>query len=187
MNHRESAIAAARAERERRPVYLDTETTGLQAADQIVEICVLDADGAVLVETLVRPTCPVSHGAYRVHRIGALELREAPSWATVWPRVAPVLTGRRVGIFNAQFDLTMMRQTHGAHGMAWDARACDAFCIMELYAQYAGDWRARSGGYRWHSLEDAGRACRIALPHAHRAVADARLARAVLQHMAESR
>lgn len=185
-SHRQTAIREARAERERTPVYLDTETTGLGMSDEVVELCVLDTSGTTLYESLVRPTRPVSDGAFRVHRIGALQLRDAPPWSDVWAQVGKVLAGRRVGIYNAKFDLTMMQQSHRAHGIAWDAKACDAFCIMELYARYHGLRNPMTGSFRWQSLEDAGRQCRIALPNAHRASADARLARAVLHHMAES-
>lgn len=36
-------------------VYLDTETTGLDDDDEIVELGIADAEGQVLVSTLVRP------------------------------------------------------------------------------------------------------------------------------------
>lgn len=39
---RKSAILQAQLEVAHKPVYLDTETTGLETADQIVEICILD-------------------------------------------------------------------------------------------------------------------------------------------------
>jgi DNA polymerase-3 subunit epsilon len=182
--HRHAAAKAARAEVERQPVFLDTETTGIDAEDEIVEICVIDHDGRTLFESLVRPTRPVSHGAYRVHGISALVLRDAPAWPEAWAAVRAVLAGRRVGIYNARFDLTMMRNSHRAHALDWDPGACDAFCIMEMYAQFNGERGSGYGAFRWQSLAVAGRQCRIALPNAHRAAADARLARAVLLHMA---
>ena len=40
-------------------VIVDTETTGLGADDQVIEVAVVDASGKVLVERLVRPTCPI--------------------------------------------------------------------------------------------------------------------------------
>lgn len=185
LNHRQAAAATARAEWERRPVFLDTETTGVDAWDEIVELAVIDHDGTTLFETLVRPTRTVSPGAYRVHGISALVLRDAPQWPDAWASVRAVLAGRRVGIYNAKFDLGMMRNSHRAHQLEWDAAACDAFCIMDMYAQFYGERHSSYGTFRWQSLEVAGRQCRIPLPNAHRAAADAQLARAILQHMAK--
>jgi DNA polymerase III epsilon subunit-like protein len=95
------------------------------------------------------------------------------------------LAGRLVGIYNEDFDMRMMKQTHTRLGMRWPAnQGFSTFCIMKLFAEYRGEWDYRRGGYRWHSLENAGRLCNIPLPNSHRASDDSRLARAVLHHMA---
>ena len=187
MNHHQSAIAVARAELARMPVFLDTETTGMGVNDQIVEICVLDHDGSLLFESLVKPTWTISPAAQRVHGISPQMVQSAPPWYEVWSETRKALAGRRVGIYNAQFDLNMMRQSHQAHGLRWSAADCDAFCIMDLYAQFYGKRGAGYGSFRWQSLDAAGRQCRISLPNSHRAQADARLARAVLKYMADSK
>ncbi len=43
---------------------LDTETTGLGKNDEIIEISILALDGTVLLDTYVKPSIPVSKGAY---------------------------------------------------------------------------------------------------------------------------
>ena len=43
----------------RRPVYLDTETTGLGRDDEIVEIALLDHDGTALADLRVKPRKPI--------------------------------------------------------------------------------------------------------------------------------
>ncbi|MDP2626098.1 MAG: 3'-5' exonuclease, partial [Candidatus Rokubacteria bacterium] len=78
------------------PVYLDTETTGLDPGDQIVEICVLDHDGSVLVDSLVKSACRISPGAAAVHGITEGAVRDAPMWPEVWPAVEAALRGRLV-------------------------------------------------------------------------------------------
>jgi DNA polymerase III epsilon subunit-like protein len=180
------AIKSAQSAVALQPVYLDTETTGMDPVDQVIEICVLDFDGAVLVESLVRPTRPISPGARRVHGIGDSIVRGAPSWAELWPRVCEVLSGRQVAIYNADFDLRLMRQSHRAHGLEWRPADVQSVCVMELYARYNGLWDARRRSFRWVSLEDAGQQCGIRLPNAHRAKADAMLARAILEYMARN-
>jgi DNA polymerase-3 subunit epsilon len=184
-NSRYAAVVAARAELAREPLYLDTETTGLAPDDQIVEVCVVDHAGGIVFESLVRPTKSVTAGARRVHGIGDVVLRRAPTWAEVWPPLRDALAGSRIAIYNAEFDLRLMRQTHRANQLDWLPAEVQAFCVMELYARYYGMRDIRRGSYRRIGLEDAARQCRIVLPNAHRAKDDALLARALLEYMAK--
>src|SRR5512137_696491 len=95
---RRAAIAQAQIELNKRPIYLDTETTGLKNADQIVEICLLDHDGTVLVDSLVRPTVKIPPDATRVHHITDAMVAAAPTWPELWPQLEPLLTQRRIVI-----------------------------------------------------------------------------------------
>jgi DNA polymerase-3 subunit epsilon len=158
------------------PVFLDTETTGLQNTAEIVEISILDHTGQVLFESLVRPRRSIPLDAVRLHGITDELVREAPTWLQVWPQVEAVLQDRQVGTYNAEFDLRMLQQSHRANGMPWRPLASRFFCIMKMYAEF-------SGAYRWPRLEEAGRQCGIPLPNSHRARADTLLARAVFQYM----
>ncbi len=180
---RREAIAKAQIELNRKPVYLDTETTGLRYTDQIVEICLIDSDGAVLFESLVKPTIKMPSDALRIHHITDDMVKEAPAWPEVWPQVAAILQERRCAIYNADFDLRLMQQSHLAHHLPWTA-TLSSVCLMKLYAQYRGDWNSRAGNYRWYSLDEARAQCGLELPNAHRARADALLARAVLHYLA---
>ena len=56
---RQLAILQAQAHLARQPLYLDTETTGLGRSAEIVDICIVDDAGQVLVDTLVRPRFPI--------------------------------------------------------------------------------------------------------------------------------
>lgn len=184
---RTEAIQTARNWLARSPVFLDTETTGTDRAAEILEICLLDQEGNVLLESLVRPTIRIPMDAQRIHGIRDSMVQGAPTWLQVWPRVDQLLTGRALGIYNAEFDLRLMQQSHSRLGMRWPASlSFTPFCIMRLYAQYVGEWNRIRGGYRWHSLEDAGRQCQIPLPNSHRARDDTLLAIAVLKHIASS-
>ena len=184
---RREAIAKAQIEVRKQPVYLDTETTGLNPTDQIVEICLIDSDGSSLFESLVKPTGRIPHDATRVHGITEAMVANAPTWPEIWPQVNATLAGRQLGIYNEEYDLRLMRQSHRVHRLEWPTPEFTSFCIMKLYAQFRGEWDARRGNYRWHSLENARMQCRLDLPNAHRARADALLARAVLQYMAQQR
>lgn len=184
--HRRSAIQTAQSLLQARPVYLDTETTGLDGAAEVIEICLLDTDGSPLVHTLVRPRRPIPPDATRIHGVTNEMVALAPTWPEIWPQVEEALRGRLVGIYNAEFDLRILRATHACYQMRWPSSLFKSFCIMELYAQYYGQWNPRHRSYRWQSLAEAGRQCGLSLPNAHRAQADALLARALLEYMAGS-
>jgi DNA polymerase-3 subunit epsilon len=181
------AIEAARAQVLRQPVYLDTETTGLGIADQVIDICVLDADGTVLVDSLVKPTIKIPRDAMCIHGITDEMVKDAPTWLEIWPQVEAAMAGRRVAVYNAEFDIRMMKQSHRKYKLPWRLKDSDFFCIMKLYAQFYGAWDRTRGSYRWQKLELAGKQCKIALPNAHRAQADTLLARAILHYMAEQK
>ena len=181
-----AAIALAREKIALRPVYLDTETTGLDARSEIVEIAVLDHEGGVLIDTLIKPVAPIPEDATRVHGITNAMVSGAPAWKEAWPQVAAALRDRVVGIYNMDYDRRLMRQTHRQNGMRWSSPKAEFFCIMEAYAQFYGKWDPRRGAFRFQRLEEAGWHCQINLPNTHRARADAELARAVLVCMANS-
>jgi DNA polymerase III subunit epsilon len=161
---------------QRVPLFLDTETTGLDGSAEIVEICIVDHDARVLLDTLVKPCRVIPWGVTQIHGITNEMVAGSPSWAQVWPQVRELLSGRPVGIYNSDFDLRMLSQSNRASGISWNTRAADFFCIMKLYAQFRG--------CRWQKLEAAGRQCGLSLPNAHRARADTLLARQVFIYMA---
>jgi DNA polymerase-3 subunit epsilon len=165
------------------PVYIDTETTGFSNTDVVIEIAVLDSDGAILLDTLVRSKKSVPSGASAVHGITDITLMGAPSWGEVWPQLQGVLKSRLVGFYNAAFDLRLIRQTCGLHGIKWEEPYEDYFCIMEMFAQYYGEWNPRKNSYRWKSLDFAGKYFKLPEPNSHRAKEDTLLAKLVFEAM----
>jgi DNA polymerase-3 subunit epsilon len=163
------------------PVYIDTETTGFTETDVVIEVAVLDTDGAVLLDSLVRSGKSVPSSASAVHGITDITLIGAPGWGEVWPQLQGVLKGRSVGFYNAAFDLRLIRQTCGLNGIRWEEPFRDHFCIMEMFAQYYGEWNPRNNAYRWKSLDFAGKFFNLPEPNSHRAKEDTLLAKLVLE------
>jgi DNA polymerase-3 subunit epsilon len=168
----------------RDPVFLDTETTGVGPQDEVVEICVLDGNGEVLVDSLVRPVGELHPEAVRHHGITATMLAGAPSWPKVWPQVEAAIGDSPLAIYNADFDTRLMRQSHSRHGLRWTIDEERLICVMHLYAEYYGEWDRRREAFRWQKLEAAARQSGILLRNTHRARDDALLTRAVLRYMA---
>lgn len=136
------------------PVYLDTETTGLENDDQVVEISIIDSDGSVLLNSLVRSTIPMKSEAQAIHGISDEMLQYAPSFAEILPDIRHVLKDRVLVIYNAEYDIRMMCQSSRAHGQSLDIHSGPVHCAMKLYAHYYGEasWK---GGYKWQTLSNA--------------------------------
>jgi len=187
INPRANAIQTARQKLDLHPLYLDTETTGTDRSSEIVEICIIDNDGASLFQSLVKPVASIPAQTTQIHGITNEMVKNATPWYKVWPEIEAILTGRAIGIFNAEFDLRMLQQTHSKFRMPWrPTHLGNSFCIMKLYAQFFGEWDPIRGSYRWQSLEAAGRQCGIPLRNTHRALDDALLAREVLHAIART-
>ena len=74
---RQNAIFEARAILEDHPLYLDTETTGLHNSAEVIELGIVDDDGNVLFDELVRPRGKIDPAAGRVHGITQEMLADA--------------------------------------------------------------------------------------------------------------
>lgn len=178
---RERAIAWARAAAEDPDiVFLDTETTGLDGAAEVVDIAVVDGGGSVLLDTLVRPVRSIPLIASGIHGIRDADVAAAPSWSEVYPELEEAIVGRRVIVYNASFDSRIVSQCCVACELAAPVLAWQ--CAMLAFAEFCAE-PGRSGGFKWHRLDLA--ASRFGVkPGGHRALGDALVCRAVVLGMA---
>lgn len=156
---------------------MDTETTGLGPQDQIVEIAIIDSYGSVLLNTLIKPTIPIPLAATEIHGISNEDTANAPSLADVLPEILAILKDRTIIIYNANYDLRLLKQSAKAHNLTVDLSE-KVYCAMEMYAEFYGDWNDYHQSYQWKKLEVAAKQCGIEIPHnLHRAITDAELTR----------
>lgn len=165
------------------PLFLDTETTGLDDQAEIVEIGITDAHGNVVFQSLVKPTKEIPEQVEKIHGISNEAVQFAPTWAQIHEQVSSLVNGRFVVIYNAQYDLRLLDQTARAHGLQMPN--IDAGCAMLAFAKYLGQWNDARGNWRWHKLVSAAEYCQYAGGGAaHRAVEDCRMAAHVVRAMA---
>ena len=178
-------------------VVLDTETTGLDGHAEVIQIAVVDRSGAVLLDSLVKPTCPVPAEATAVHGISDSDLVNAPTMNQSEQQLRATLDGRIVAVYNADFDFRLLNQSLYVRGLREiyvlpggpryrdGDLVVNSTCIMEMYATWYGVWHDYFRSYTWQSLGNAMRQCRLEFDgRAHSALADAKGALAVLQFMA---
>lgn len=152
------------------PLFIDTETTGLDLRAAIVEIAILDRAGAVLIDTLVRPAMPIPAAATEIHGITDADVAGAPDWTTIGPQVVNLLAGRLLIAHNGAFDERLLYQTSRSHGVTLPALRVE--CTMELLNGWAG---------RWLNLADAALMLGAGAPATrHRACADAEQCRQIV-------
>ncbi|MEW6178332.1 MAG: 3'-5' exonuclease [Chloroflexota bacterium] len=180
---RQQVIQQARQWIGENPLFMDTETTGLDNAAEIVEIAVIDHRGNTIFESLVKPSRPIPPELTAIHGIDNLMVEKAPTFPIVWASLRTLLLNRKIGFYNAEFDLRMMRQSYEIYRLPWKEKL-STFDIMQLYAAYRGEWDIKRRAYRYFRLEEAGKHLRIPMPNSHRAADDARLTRALLYAIA---
>lgn len=169
-------------------VILDTETTGLERGE-IVQIALIDADGTVLLDTLVKPVNAIPPEATAVHGITDADVVDAPTWAEVTLEVQRILTGRNVIIYNAVYDRKMMHQSaEAADLLKVDWKELGQFwCAMEAFAEIFADWNDYRQSYRWQKLSKAAMCYAVKESGAHSALGDCLTTLAIVRAMAEDR
>jgi DNA polymerase III subunit epsilon len=136
-------------------VIVDTETTGVSGSDVVVDIAVISADGAVLLDTLVAlpPRKRISAEAASVHGITRDRLKSAPKWEDVRMRLDAAIAGRQCLAYNAPFDSRLIKQTDTAHGVAGGLiRWVD---VMPVYNAFEAEWDPKRRKIKWQKLPGA--------------------------------
>jgi DNA polymerase III, epsilon subunit and related 3''-5'' exonucleases len=128
-------------------VVVDTETTGLEKTDQVVELAIVSlivhpkrAFEVKSYSTLVKPTCPVSSGARAVHHISDEELADAPTMERLLELYELVGGGMTefqdadiiAGHF-LEFDLRMLRQSGVPDSILPAKKLCTLACARHLW------------------------------------------------------
>ena len=140
-------------------VIVDVETSDLEG--KIIEICVMDMRGQVLVDTRIDPGpgVVITPEAFAVHQISATDLVGAPTIDQAADRVLAATAGKTVIAYNAHFDQGRVEGEIAASvGRRW-------FCLMRA--------RSRLERCRWKRLEGNHQArgdCEAARQLAHRLV-----------------
>lgn len=161
-------------------VVLDTETTGLSAGhDEIVQIAVINQAGETLLDTYVNARHP-EHLMERHDGVSASDINgitpdillNAPVWSEVYVKLVEIVAGRKVVIYNAEFDEAMIAGDCERFGI--QHAPFDTTCAMLMYAQFYGQWSSYWGNYKWQPLNGG-----------HTALEDCRACLEVIREMAK--
>lgn len=165
------------------PVFLDTETTGLDAGAQALEIGLVNVSGDLIYETRLKPTVSIDPEAAAVHGISEAMLADAPAWPDIAQQLQHHIGRRPMVIFNADFDTRILKQTAAAYNdtASW-LDTLTVYCAMWLAAGYYGSTN------RYGTISLASTASQAGLSwtgQAHSAIADAVMTARVVNDIAE--
>lgn len=128
-------------------IILDTETTGLDCDDVILEIGICDMNSNILMNQRIKPKSKKSWpGAERIHHISYDDVKECPEFPDIVERLKSILINNSVIIFNAEYDIRLLIQTAESYGLDTDwIDNLDVVCCMYAsgdkwpgYANYYG-------------------------------------------------
>lgn len=134
---------------ENKYIVLDTETTGLNAAeDEILQVSIIDNEGAVLFDSYIKPTQHTEWAeAERIHHITPEMVADAPTIAEVMPKINDILNryDKIVG-YNLKFDKAFL-ENNGAEFLSTEYAD-----VMKIFAPIYGEWNDQRGSYKWQKL-----------------------------------
>ncbi len=134
---------------ENKYIVLDTETTGLNAAeDEILQVSIIDNEGAVLFDSYIKPTQHTEWAeAERIHHITPEMVADAPTIAEVMPEINDILNryDKIVG-YNLKFDKAFL-ENNGAEFLSTEYAD-----VMKIFAPIYGEWNDQRGSYKWQKL-----------------------------------
>jgi len=166
-------------------IIIDTETTGLDIDDEIVEICVIDLSGEILLNTLIKPSKPINLRASEIHNIYDKDVENSPIWSEVYKQFLDIIKDSDIYIYNSEFDTRIINQTSQVYDLdEIDFEKC--FCVMHEYAEIWGDFHDYFQSYTWQSLSNAAKQQSIDITdlNTHRAYDDCEITRRLLLKIA---
>lgn len=169
------------------PLFLECKASRMGAEGEVVELALIGSDGSLLLDELVCPKRDIDPQMSKEHGITNQIAQYAQPWGEVWMQAKKLISGRMLGVYDLEKQLSWMRQSHTTGYLRWDADPAKFFCIQKLHAEYQHEWERSTNNYRRFRLEEAAEL--VGLPSDpqamhRRALEDARLARAILLVMA---
>lgn len=101
-----------------RPIYYDTETTGINAGkDRVIEIAAYDPENNRSFEKLVNPGCPIPPDTTAIHHISDEMVADSPDFSVIGKKFIEFCEGDVVLIAhnNDNFDVRFLRNEFQRH------------------------------------------------------------------------
>ena len=184
------ASATARVWMDMKPVFLDTETTGLGGDAEIIDLAIVNYDGEILFNRLIKPLRPISPEATNIHHITNEMVNDCDYLGAYSGKIKKCLDGRVIIAYNAAYDIRMIAQSWELQNLRWSPSWLGALDAMQLYAEFYGDfdpkWQKWAWQkWAWQKLGAAARQCGVPCPEGefHRSLPDTLVTREIMLYM----
>ena len=151
-----------------KPLFLDTETTGLGYSDEAIQLAIVDGDKNIIVNTYLKPSVRISNEAYDIHGISGFMVAYSPTLNDFIDELNALLSDRDLYIYNADFDIRMLKQSN----KLFNPINLKSHCLMHQFADIYNEYSDNFWGNRWQKLTTACNYYNIELNNAHDALAD---------------
>jgi DNA polymerase III epsilon subunit-like protein len=169
-----------------RVVVWDTETTGTNDDDEIIEIAAVTlGSGQTLLNTRI---CPVNlekvANTTDIHSISPDELLDCPAFPSVYPEIRRHLDGVLWSAYNASFDTDRLYGDCTRHNLApiMPPAITD---VMAMFSIFNGEWNFNRQQWVSKGLQFAAQHLGIDVTGAHAALDDALTTRRLIHALAE--
>lgn len=170
---------------------VDVEMTGVRSDDELTAIAIYDGAGTLLLETLVQPPNPnkllrVGKGGLTAADVNGLtpdDLKDAPTFADVYPRIFEYLDDADLVAYNAGFDYGALDRECSNNNLA--LIGCRSVMdVAVLAAEYLGNWNEKRQWFEMMKLGEVAARLGIMIDVQHAAGADVKTTLAVLKAIA---
>lgn len=130
-------------------IVLDIETTGISTTDEPLQISVIDTNGKVLYNSLIKPMFHDEwNAAEAVNQIRNVDIQKAPYLIEEAKKVADAISGADTIIgYNVTFDIGVLHR----YGIPLNPMTT-IIDVMELFAPIYGDWSDKFCSYKYQKL-----------------------------------
>ena len=128
-------------------IFFDTETTGLYGNDEILSLAIVDQDGKVLFDELIRPSRKKKWPeAARVNLITPDMVKGRPTFRFFREQVQDIFDQAQLVVgYNVAFDLAFIEDK----GIHYSGAVAD---VMLEFAEIYGEWNDYFQDYKWQKL-----------------------------------
>lgn len=159
-------------------VVIDTETTGMTADDEVIELAVVDMDGTVLYDSTFCPVTEVNCFATAVNHLTNDCLCDSPDFADEWSKIKALIDDRKILAHNGKFDKRVIKQTlekRNIDSMVVDSLFCCCYDSLSIAKKYLN--------LQSYSLENIAHSLGIKRAESHRAADDCMMTLEVLTRL----
>jgi DNA polymerase-3 subunit epsilon len=161
-----------------RPVFIDTETTGMHHYSEIIEVAIVDEIGRTCFHTLVKPKTMIEPNATQVHHITQQHVSNAPLYEEIFDDMMFHLLNKVVIAYHASFDIRLLKQTADIYHLSFPRLHIG--CLMHAYAKFRA---LPYKHYKTYRLEEALKKECIEISPTHHAEKDAYCVYRLFYHM----